>query len=75
MKVKLTELREILVETFSSSQIPDNINELKINDFEEWDSLGNFTLLLAIEERFDTKFDLDDMAELNSIRSILRALE
>lgn len=75
MKVKSVELRETLVQTFSCTNIPDDISKLKINDFDEWDSLGNFTLLLAIEARFNVKFNLNEMPELNSVTAIIRALE
>jgi acyl carrier protein len=75
MKVELSELRDVLVTTFNSSQVPDDISELKMNDIDEWDSLGNFTLLLAVEEKFNAKFDLSEMPELNSVSSIIRALE
>ena len=75
MKVELSELREVLVTAFSSSQVPDDVSELKMNDIDEWDSLGNFTLLLAVEEKFNVKFDLIEMPELNSVSSITRALE
>ena len=75
MKIELSEVRDVLVTTFSSSQVPDDISELKMNDIDEWDSLGNFTLLLAVEEKFNVKFDLIEMPDLNSVSSIIRALE
>jgi acyl carrier protein len=49
-------IRELLHEVFVNSDIPDNVNDLKIGDLEEWDSLGNFNLLLLIEEYFEIKF-------------------
>jgi acyl carrier protein len=75
MKIKIQELREVLVGVFEDSDIPDDIANLKIDDFEEWDSLGNFTLLLALEDRFNIKFDIAEMPNLNSVASILLALE
>jgi acyl carrier protein len=75
MKIELSELRDVLVTTFSSSQVPGDVSELKMNDIDEWDSLGNFTLLLAVEEKFNVKFDLIEMPDLNSVSSIIRALE
>lgn len=75
MKISIGELRTILIGVFHDSEIPNDITNLKMNDFEEWDSLGNFTLLLAIEDRYNIKFDLYEMSNLNSVSSIMFALE
>ena len=75
MKISIDELRNILIDVFQDSEIPNDITNLKMNDFEEWDSLGNFTLLLAIEDQYNIKFDLAEMPNLNSVASILFALE
>ncbi len=74
MKFDLRDLRLILIDVFTHSLIPENISNLKINDFEEWDSLGNFSLLLAIEEKYNIKFGLNEISELNSINTIADAL-
>ena len=68
-------LRQILIETFINSSIPENINNLKIGDLDEWDSLGNFNLILAIEQNFGIQFDFDQLENLNSIAEITKALE
>lgn len=75
MKLSSNDLRRLLIEVFQNSEIPADITNLKINDFQEWDSLGNFTLLLAVEDQYKIKFDLTEMPDLNSVRSILLALE
>ncbi len=75
MKINIVELRTILIGVFQESEIPNDITNLKMNDFEEWDSLGNFTLLLAIEDKYNIKFDLFEMPNLNSVYSIIFALE
>ena len=41
-------LRELMQQTFKNSLIPEDISNLKMGDFDEWDSLGNFNLILAI---------------------------
>jgi|TARA_B110000467_G_C17803047_1_gene206056 acyl carrier protein len=68
-------LRQILIETFINSSIPENIDNLKIGDLDEWDSLGNFNLILAIEQNFGIQFDFDQLENLNSIAEITKALE
>lgn len=67
-------LRNVLISTFPTSSIPDDISELKLGDIPEWDSLGNFNLLMAIEEDFDIRFSVEDMSSLKSIRLILDKL-
>jgi acyl carrier protein len=39
--------------------------------YEKWDSLANVNLLMAINDEFDVKLSLDEMAELNSFSKIL----
>lgn len=74
MKVELSEIRDILVTTFNSSQVPDDISELKMNDIEEWDSLGNFNLLLAVESFYGVRFDMEAMASIKSVHDLLTHL-
>jgi acyl carrier protein len=64
-------LREILKDIFKNSSIPDDISDLKMGDFDEWDSLGNFNLILAVEQKFKIQFDMDDIENMNSVRAIL----
>jgi acyl carrier protein len=75
MKLNSNDLRGLLIDVFQNSEIPADITNLRINDVEEWDSLGNFNLLLAVEDQYNMKFDLAEMPDLNSVRSILLALE
>ncbi|MDB2611697.1 acyl carrier protein [Gammaproteobacteria bacterium] len=69
------DLKKILIETFSNSSIPENIDDLKMGDLEEWDSLGNFNLILAIEQKVGIQFDFDQLENLNSISEIQKALD
>ena len=68
-------LRDILKKTFKNSTIPEEIKDLKMGDFEEWDSLGNFNLILAIETEFKIQFDMDDLEKLTSISEIQKAID
>ena len=67
-------LREVLVEVFANSNIPKEIDDLKIGDFEEWDSLGNFNLILAIEQKYGIQFNIEDLENLTSIKAIKKSL-
>ena len=67
-------LREVLVEVFANSNIPKEIDNLKMGDFEEWDSLGNFNLILAIEQKYGIQFYMEDLENLTSIKEIKKSL-
>lgn len=63
-------LHNILVETFSSERIPNQIEDIKMGDLDSWDSLGNFRLLLALEDFFEIRFSLDEVAQIKSVKQI-----
>ena len=74
MKEITMSLRDILKKIFKNSTIPEEIKDLKMGDFEEWDSLGNFNLILAIETEFQIQFDMDDLEKLTSISEIQKTI-
>lgn len=74
-KIDITSLRNLLSEVFSNSSIPADVSNLKIGDIPEWDSLGNFNLLLLAESRYDVKFTMGDMASIKSVQSLISAIE
>jgi acyl carrier protein len=63
-----------LKKTFSNSKIPKNITNLKIGDIKEWDSLGNFHLILEIEKLFKCRFDTKAFNEIKSIKSLKKEI-
>ena len=72
---KQIDIRKILKETFLKSKIPKNISKLKMGDIKEWDSLGNFNLLLSIEDAFNIKFSIKEISEIKSIKSLEQHLK
>ena len=64
-----------LKKVFPKSKIKKNIKDLKINSLKEWDSLGNFNLLLEIEKQFKFRFSPDQMSEVKSVKQILKILK
>ena len=68
-------LRDILIQTFKNSVIPEDIKDLKIGDFDEWDSLGNFNLILAVESQYQIEFDMDELENLTSVSKIQKAID
>lgn len=68
-------LRDILIETFKNSKIPEEIKDLKMGDFDEWDSLGNFNLILAVENQYKIQFEMDELENLTSVSKIQKAID
>lgn len=64
-------LYELLVSVFPSETIPEDFIDLAEGDLGSWDSVGNFNLLLAFEEKFGVRFDFEEISEIRSIRKLL----
>ena len=47
----------------------------KMYDFEKWDSMGNFNVLLAIEKNFKIKFSSNQFNEIKSVKEILKIVK
>ena len=64
-------LKEIFIK-----ELKIKVNEKnKINDFEEWDSLANFNILLSCEKNFKVKFSPKEFNKLNSFKEILKVVK
>ena len=68
-------LRKLMAEIFPSATISEDVTELSIGSFKEWDSLGNFNLLLAIENEFNVRFSIEEIGEIKSVSQIMEFLE
>jgi acyl carrier protein len=76
MKVlDLKDIENILYEVFPLKKFPKKIEELKYEDFNEWDSLGNFNLLLAVEEFYNIRFTMEEIMNIRSVKELLFALK
>lgn len=47
---------------------------LRMGAFDEWDSLGNLNLLLAVEAEFSIRFSSEELASLQSLEDIEKFL-
>ena len=45
--------------------------EMTADDIEDWDSLEQINLLVAIEKKFSIKFKLDDVKNLPNVGAVL----
>ena len=66
---------KVLKTTFTKSKIPNKIDNLKLGDLKEWDSLGYFHLLLEIEKIFNCRFETKVFSEIKSIKDIKKNLK
>jgi acyl carrier protein len=71
----LKDIENILYEVFSVNKFPKKIEELKYEDFNEWDSLGNFNLLLAVEEFYNIRFTMEEITNIRSVEQLTQALK
>ena len=71
----LKDIENILYEVFSVNKFPKKIEELKYEDFNEWDSLGNFNLLLAVEEFYNVRFTMEEITNIRSVEQLIQALK
>ena len=64
-------LLQIMTNVFPSANIPKDWKGLELGNPKEWDSLGNFSLLMSIEESYNFKFSIEQMSEVTTINQIL----
>jgi acyl carrier protein len=72
--IDLKHVESIVRDAFPTATLTGPVQDLKLGDIDEWDSLGNFNLLLAFEEFYDVRFSMDEMADLKSIAKIIEVL-
>lgn len=63
-------LEEIFRDIFDDESIILT-KETKAEDIEDWDSLANINILLAIEQEFKVKISLSEISKLKNIGDIL----
>ena len=77
--MKNTEIISIIEKTlqkvFKINLKKKNVLKLKIGDFKEWDSLGNFNLLLEIEKNFKIRFKQKELSSITSVNQIINYLK
>lgn len=67
-------LSMIFMDLFELNDIPVDFFEMRMGDIDNWDSVGNFNLLLMIEQEFNLSFTVEQLGELNNIRSIYEVI-
>lgn len=60
----LEKYNEVFITTFGLSE--NQLNGLKYQQIQAWDSVGHMSLISALEDTFDIMMDTDDIIDLNS---------
>ena len=70
----MAKLNEIFCDVFDDEDIvlTDATNS---DDIEDWDSLEQINLLVAIEKQFSIKFSLADVVDLENVGSMVDLIE
>ena len=74
MKIDNKKIENIVKKIFKIKKVK-NLNNLKIGSLKNWDSLGNFNLLLEIEKEFKIKFSNTDFTFIKSIKELKEILK
>ena len=53
----------------------DNLENLKYQAVEEWDSIGHMTLISALEEKLSITFETDDIVDFSSYKKGIEILK
>ena len=69
----LTRITPILEDTFADTDCEFSLATTR-EDIEEWDSLAQVRLFLAIEMDFGFKFDLEDMENIEGITDLVQII-
>ncbi len=59
-------IKEIIADTLGID-IERITDDLAAGDIEEWDSVGNLTIISTIEEELEVDIPIEDLYELNNI--------
>lgn len=69
----LEQLNKIFIEVLDNPSIILFVSTTA-NDIDEWDSLSNIELIVAIEKKFKIKFTSNDIEKWNNIYDIINTI-
>ena len=74
MKISEEDLKKIIAKSLNVK--PTKIvNDLNSNKMEEWDSLGQLSIISSLDKKFKGKIDLSKVANLYSFKDIKNFLK
>ena len=71
----LKKYQKVFVSTFSIDEKKTQVNTLKYQDIQEWDSIGHMTLISNLEDQFKISVDTDDIVDFSSFKKGLEILK
>lgn len=66
-------IKEIIADTLGID-LERITDDLAAGDIEEWDSVGNLTIISTIEEELEVDIPIEDLYELNNIKAIVEEI-
>ena len=66
-------IKEIIADTLGID-IERITDDLAAGDIEEWDSVGNLTIISTIEEELEVDIPIEDLYEHNNIKAIVEEI-
>lgn len=66
-------IKEIIADTLGID-IERITDDWAAGDIEEWDSVGNLTIISTIEEELEVDIPIEDLYELNNIKAIVEEI-
>ena len=68
------ELNEVFQDVFDDEDICVDANTTA-DDIEDWDSLAQMNLVVAIEKHFKIRFKVEEIASLHNVGEMLKLIE
>ncbi len=74
MKISEQDLKKIIAKALNIkvSQVTENLNS---NKLEEWDSLGQLSIISSLDKKFKGKIDLSKISNLDNYKDIKKNLK
>lgn len=70
----LKKVNEVFQDVFYDTSLEVN-DETTAADIDEWDSLTHITLIAAIEDEFDIKFDMTEVVKFEKVSDMIDAIQ
>lgn len=67
-------LQEIFIDIFDDEDIVIT-EEMSAKDLEDWDSLAQINLIIAIEKEFGVKFNLEEVSKLKNVGEMINLIK
>ncbi len=74
MKISEQDLKKIIAKALNIkvSQVTENLNS---NKLEEWDSLGQLSIISSLDKKFKGKIDLSKISNIDNYKDIKKNLK